>query len=75
MKVENAVVGTRVEIKRDDCCSTKAGDTGTIVRVCSDGLVAIHLDVGRCGWNDTALNIPDGHGVYLYPSDVRKLKE
>ena len=74
MKAKNAVVGTRVEIKRDDCCGTKAGDTGTIVKVDSN-LIAIHLDVERLGWKNAELNIPEGHGVQLYPSDVRKVKE
>ena len=74
MKAKNAVVGTRVEIKRDDCCGTRAGDTGTIVEV-GVNMITIRLDVERLGWKDEELNIPDGHGVYLYSSDVRKLKE
>ena len=74
MKAKNAVVGTRVEIKRDDCCGTRAGDTGTIVEV-DVNMITIRLDVERLGWKDEELNIPDGHGVYLYSSDVRKLKE
>ena len=74
MKAKNAIVGTRVELKEDDCCGTKAGDTGTIVEV-KYNMITIHLDVKRHGWKDTALDIPDGHGVYLYPHDVRKVKE
>lgn len=74
MKFKEKNIGQRVQLKRDDMLGFKAGDVGTIKAV--DGVMyAVHFDIARNGWFKKSLGIPDLHGLYVYPEDLRKVKE
>ena len=74
MKFKKKIVGQRVQLKRDDILGFRAGDVGTIKAV--DGMhYAVHFDIARDGWEREDLGIPDLHGLYVYPEDLRKVKE
>ena len=74
MKFTEKNIGQRVQLKRDDCLGFKAGDVGTIKAV-TDKHYAVHFDVARNGWFEESLGIPDLHGLYVDPADLRKVKE
>lgn len=74
MKFTEKNIGQRVQLKRDKMLGFKAGDVGTIKAV--DGKhYAVHFDIARDGWFREDLGIPDLHGLYLDPEDLRKVKE
>ena len=74
MKFTEKNVGQRVQLKRDDILGFKAGDVGTIKGV--DGKhYAVHFDIARDGWERDDLDIPDLHGLYVDPEDLRKVRE
>ena len=74
MKFKKKNVGQRVQLKRNCVLGFKAGDVGTIKAV--DGkYYAVHFDIARDGWERENLGIPDLHGLYIPPEDLRKVKE
>ena len=74
MKFKKKNVGQRVQLKRNDVLGFKAGDVGTIKAV--DGkYYAVHFDIARDGWERENLGIPDLHGLYVSPEDLRKVKQ
>lgn len=74
MKFTKKNIGQRVQLKRDYCLGFKAGDVGTIKG--ADGShYAVHFDNARSGWERDDLGIPDLHGLYVDPDDLRKVKE
>ena len=74
MKFKKKNIGQRVQLKRDDCLGFKTGDVGTIKAV--DGAhYAVHFDTARNGWFRKDLGIPDLHGLYAHPEDLRKVRE
>ena len=74
MKFKRKNVGQRVQLKRDEMLGFKAGDVGTIKAV--DGSnYAVHFDIARDGWGRDDLGIPDLHGLYVDPEDLRKVQE
>lgn len=63
-----------MQLKRDAMWGFKAGDVGTIKAV--DGKhYAVHFDIARDGWEREDLGIPNLHGLYVYPEELRKVKE
>ena len=74
MKFKTKNVGQRVQLKRDDMLGFKAGDLGTIKAV-DDKHYTVHFDIARDGWRKEHLGIPDLHGLYVDPKDLRKVKE
>ena len=75
-KMEN--VGQRVQLKRDAELGFKAGDIGTIkstIDLAGDDAYVVHFDIARDGWASESLGIPDLHGLYVNPEDLRKVKE
>lgn len=74
MKFTEKNIGQRVQLKRDDMLGFRAGDVGTIKGI--DGRhYTVHFDVARDGWSRVDLGIPDLHGLYVDPEDLRKIKE
>ena len=74
MKFTEKNVGQRVQLKRNDMLGFRAGDVGTIKAVY--GLdYAVHFDIARDGWERDDLGIPDFHGLYVDPEDLRKVEE
>lgn len=74
MKFKTESIGQRVQLKRDDMLGFKAGDVGTI-KDTYDGTYTVHFDVAREGWGSEDLGIPDLHGLYVRPEDLRKVQE
>ena len=74
MKFKTKNIGQRVQLKRGDMLGFRAGDVGTIKGV-AGGLYAVHFDIAREGWEHDDLGIPELHGLYVYPEDLRKVKE
>lgn len=74
MKFKTKNVGQRVQLKRNHCLGFKAGDVGTIKAV-NDGTYVVHFDIARYGWGCGDLGIPDLHGLYVDPEDLRKVRE
>ena len=74
MKLKRKNIGQRVQLKRSVDYGFKCGDVGTIKAVFGDEY-AVHFDTARDGWRDTALGIPDLHGLYVSPEDLSKVKE
>lgn len=74
MKFTEKNIGQRVQLKHDEMLGFRAGDVGTIKGV--DGRhYAVHFDIARNGWESKSLSIPDLHGLYVDPEDLRKVKE
>lgn len=74
MKFKEQNVGQRVQLKRNYILGFRAGDVGTIKAV--DGtMYAVHFDIARNGWFKESLGIPDLHGLYVYPEDLRKVNK
>ena len=74
MKFTDKNIGQRVQLKRDVVFGFKAGDVGTIKAV-TDKHYAVHFDIARDGWEHDDLDIPDLHGLYVDPEDLRKVRE
>ena len=74
MKFTEKNVGQRVQLKRNDMFGFRAGDVGTIKAVYGPHY-AVHFDIARDGWRQDDLGIPDLHGLYVDPEDLRKVKE
>ena len=74
MKFTEKNIGQRVQLKRDDMLGFKAGDVGTIKGVYNSSY-AVHFDIARNGWECKSIGIPDLHGLYVYPEDLRKVRE
>lgn len=73
MKFTEKNIGQRVQLKRDDMFGFKAGDVGTIKAVNGEDYI-VHFDIARNGWFKEDLGIPDLHGLYVDPEDLRKVK-
>lgn len=74
MKFKKKNIGQRVQLKRNDIVGFRAGDVGTIKAV--DGRrYAVHFDIARYGWKLEDLGIPDLHGLFVDPEDLRQVKE
>ena len=74
MKFTEENIGQRVQLKHDDCLGFRAGDVGTIKDLDGSSYI-VHFDVARNGWANESLGIPDLHGLYVEPEDLRKVKE
>ena len=74
MKFTKKNIGQRAQLKRDEMLGFKAGDVGTIKAVDGEHY-AVHFDIARNGWEHESLGIPDLHGLYVYPEDLRKVRE
>lgn len=74
MKFTTMNIGQRVQLKRDACLGFKAGDIGTI-KAAADGCYAVHFDTARDGLDESSLGIPDLHGLYVHPKDLRKVNK
>ena len=74
MKFTEKNIGQRVQLKHDDMLGFRAGDVGTIKAV--DGKnYTVHFDIARDGWESESLGIPDLHGLYVDPEDLRKVNK
>ncbi len=74
MKFTEKPIGQRVQLKRDDMLGFRAGDVGTIKAV--DALhYIVHFDIAREGLRRDDLGIPDLHGLYVAPKNLRKVLE
>lgn len=74
MKFTEKNVGQRVQLKRCVELGFKAGDVGTVKGVSGEAYT-VHFDIARNGWQDDDLGIPDLHGLYVFPEDLRKVRE
>lgn len=74
MKFKGKNVGQRVQLKHDDIFGFRAGDVGTIKAV-YEGAYTVHFDIARAGWSKKSLGIPNLHGLYVKPENLRKVQE
>lgn len=74
MKFKKKNIGQRVQLKRRVDFDFKAGDVGTIKDVNGTNYV-VHFDIARNGWKSESLGIPDLHGLYVSPENLRKVQE
>ena len=74
MKFKEKNVGQRVQAKRGQWLGFEAGDVG-VIKAVNGIMYAVHFDIARNGWGCDDLGIPNLHGSYVYPEDLRKVKE
>lgn len=74
MKFKTKNIGQRVQLKRNQTLGFQAGDVGTIKDVNGEDYT-VHFDTARNGWGSESLGIPDLHGLYVPPEDLRKVQE
>ena len=75
MKLKNVINGQRVVLKVD-YDHLRAGATGTIVgRGSVETNIAVKWDNPKSDYHDCKGLCKDGHGWYVTPKSIRKLKE
>ena len=74
MKFTEKNIGQRVQLKRNVGFDFQADDVGTIKGVDSPHYI-VHFDIARNGWRSLSLGIPNLHGLYVQPKDLRKVQE
>ena len=62
-------VGDRIELKEDGPFVAKKGYTG-VIKAEGGNDYTIHFDEDICGWSDTSLGIPRGHGAFINKLNV-----
>jgi len=73
MKLKNAKVGLRVQMKATDN-HVPVRSVGTVTEVIGD-IICVHWVYNVDGWGDKAHGIPSGHGWAVRIKDLRKVKE
>lgn len=74
MKFKENNIGQRVQLKCSLCFGFQAGDVGTIKGVDGPHYI-VHFDIARGGWGKESLSIPNLHGLYVDPENLRKVQE
>ena len=67
-------VGTRVRLLEDHMFGFVAGDVGTVKHVDS-ATATVHFDLARNGWESQEYGIPDLHGLYVNPEDLKVITD